>query len=62
MSRDQSGDDTDHPATHTVTTPVTDALRHALALPAGVDPASVRVVDAAVDEGELTIEIAGAEL
>ena len=52
----------DDPDTHTVTTPVTDELRHALALPAGVRPASVRVVDAAVAEGALTIEIAGAEL
>ena len=50
------------PATHTVTTPVTDDLRHALALPAGVDPASVRVVDAAVADGVVEVAIAGAEL
>jgi len=48
--------------THTVTTPITDDLRHALALPVGVDPASVRVVDAAVADGVIEVEIEGAEL
>lgn len=30
---EQDADEPDHPTTHTVTTPVTDDLRHALALP-----------------------------
>jgi len=48
--------------TRTVTTPIDDDLRHALATAAGVAPASVRVVGAAADAGELTLEIEGAEL
>ena len=52
----------DEPDTHTVTTPIDDDLRHALATAAGVRPALVRVVGAAAGAGELTIEIAGAEL
>jgi len=52
----------DEPDTHTVTTPIDDELRHALATAAGVAPDSVRVVDAAAGAGELTLEIEGAEL
>lgn len=48
--------------THTVTTEIDDDLRHALATAAGVRPDSVRVVAAAAGAGELTLEIAGAEL
>jgi len=50
------------PDTHTVTTPITDDLRRALATAAAVDPRSVRVVGAAAGAGELTLEIEGAEL
>ena len=46
--------------THTVTTAIDDA--DALATAAGVRPDSVRVGDAAAGAGELTLEIAGAEL
>jgi len=49
-----------NPDTHTVTTEITDD--DALATAAGVRPASVRVVGAAADGGELTLEIEGAEL
>ena len=51
-----------NPDTHTVTTPINDDLRRALATAAGVRRDSVRVVGAAADAGELTIEIEGAEL
>lgn len=52
----------DEPDTHTVTTEIDDDLRRALATAAAVDPRSVRVVGAAADAGELTLEIEGAEL
>jgi len=52
----------DEPDTHTVTTPIDDDLRQALATAAGVRRDSVRVVGAAAGAGELTLAIAGAEL
>jgi len=45
--------------THTVTTPLDDRITATTARAAGLDPASVEVVDAAVRDGELTLELAG---
>ncbi|WPH59235.1 hypothetical protein AFNJKBDN_CDS0018 [Halorubrum virus V_ICIS4] len=49
----------DHPDTRTVTTPIGDALRRTLARAAGLDPDSVRVVDADLRDGALAVEIEG---
>ena len=59
---DESAVKLDHPDTHTGTTAIDDARRHALATTAGVRPASVRVGGAAAGAGEVTIAIAGAGL
>ena len=47
------------PDTRTVTTPIGDELRRTLARAAGLDPDSVRVVDAALRDGALAVEIEG---
>ena len=62
MPSDRSGDELDHPDTHTGTTEIDDARRHALATAAGVAPASVRVGGGAAGAGALPLAIAGAEL
>jgi len=45
--------------THTVTTPLDDRITATTARAAGLDPATATVVDAAVRDGELALELAG---
>jgi hypothetical protein len=48
-----------NPDTHTLTTPVGDELRHALALQAGLRPDSVELVAADLRDGALAVEVEG---
>ena len=59
MPSDGSGDANDQPDTRTVTTPIGDELRATLARAAGLDPDSARVVDAAVRDGALAVDVEG---
>jgi len=45
--------------THTVTTPLDDRITATTARAAGLDPETATVVDAAVRDGELALELAG---
>jgi len=45
--------------THTVTTPLDDRITATTARAAGLDPETTTVVDAAVRDGEVALELAG---
>jgi hypothetical protein len=49
----------EHTDTRTVETPIGDELRATLARAAGLDPDSARVVDAAVRDGALAVDVEG---